>query len=115
MLPLFKTKQKKFETPGGGHSGHPRNFHLWNERLLNFYKPSWAIIIETKMTIYIISRGVFSNYENTHDYVEYSDFYYDFQNLGFFGIFPLNFIVSVSMISKEILSVARFYYKTKEI
>ena len=47
-------------------------------------------------------------YENTHDYAEYSDFYYDSQNLGFFGIFPLNFIVSVSMISKEILSVAPF-------
>ena len=60
------------------------------------------------MTIYIKYVRDKNLYDNTHDYAEYSDFYYDSQNLGFFGIFPLNFIVSVSMISKEILSVAPF-------
>ena len=101
-------KTREFGDPRGVNCGHPRNFHLSRARLLNFYKPSWAIIIETKMTI-ITKNWVEKNlYDNTHDYAEYSDFYYDSQNLGFFGIFPLNFIVSVSMISKEILSVAPF-------
>ena len=43
------------------------------------------------MTIYINYVREKNLYDNTHDYAEYSDFYYDFQNLVFFGIFPLKF------------------------
>ena len=38
------------------------------------------------MTIYIKNSAEKNLYENTHDYAEYSDFYYDSQNLGFFRI-----------------------------
>ena len=38
------------------------------------------------MTIYIKNSAEKNLYDNTHDYAEYSDFYYDSQILGFFRI-----------------------------
>ena len=46
------------------------------------------------MTIYINYFLEKNLYENTHDYAEYSDFYYGFQNLGFFRILGILAIFS---------------------
>ena len=98
----YCTKKRKFWYPRGVYSGHPVNFQFTLPRLLIFYKPSWAIIFETKMTIIIYLMGQKNFYDNTHDYAEYRDFYYDSQNLHSFSNFWhfLRFFQSCSFILK---------------
>ena len=58
------------------------------------------------MTIYINYVREKNLYDNTHDYAEYSDFYYDSQNLGFFrilGIFGDFFKVAQNILKTSFL------------
>ena len=60
-------------------------------------------------------------YDSTHDYAEYSDFYYDFQNLVFFGIYVVNKPIgsallitglNFSLLILFLVSVVLFWNKT---
>ena len=99
----FCNKTREFGVPRGGYSGHPSNFDMQVQRLAIFYKPSWGMFLETKVFIIIKNSRDLNLYNSMHSYVVDSDFWSDFSNHVFFGIF-----VSVSMISKEILKVAHF-------
>ena len=59
------------------------------------------------MTIYIKNWVEKNLYDSTHDYAEYSDFYYDLQNLVFFcifGIFGDFFKVAQNILKTKIFS-----------
>ena len=56
-------------------------------RLAIFYKPSQGLKVVTIDVLHQNSWQWMQNYKNTHDYAEYSDFYYDFQILLLFSNF----------------------------
>ena len=56
-------------------------------RLAIFYKPSQGMKVRAIDVLHQNSWRWMQNYKNTHDYAEYSDFYYDSQILVLFSNF----------------------------